>query len=91
MKIDAPIAVLGVLLSVVELSSGFFLPLGGITTAAGFHRSRSRVLCAHDILVTLPGGEQRTVAANDGQTILEALEAHDIDAPHSCRSGLCTE
>lgn len=46
---------------------------------------------AHDILVTSPGSEELTVSVQEGQTILDALEANNIDAPHSCRSGLCTE
>lgn len=45
----------------------------------------------HDISVTLPGGEVRTVVTKDDQSILDALEAQNIEAPHSCRSGLCTE
>lgn len=54
--------------------------------------SQHRALDAHDVLVTIPGGgEQRTVSAEEGQTILDALEAVGIDAPYSCRSGLCTE
>lgn len=88
------ITVLALLLSRLELSRSFLQP-----SHVSFERSKayrphpsSQVLRrAHDILVTLPGGEKQMVVVDDGQTILEALETKDIDAPHSCRSGLCTE
>lgn len=83
----------------LELSWSFLLPtciertspLLRVTTSCQHQRPSREVIRAHDILVTLPEGEKRTVAVDGKQTILEALEAGKIDAPHSCRSGLCTE
>lgn len=65
--------------------SSFIFPASSSRTAA-------RAVHAYDVSVTLPGGgERRTVKVDEGQSLLDALEAHNIDAPHSCRSGLCTE
>eukprot|EP00904_Undaria_pinnatifida_P006638 jgi/Undpi1/3103/HiC_scaffold_15.g06477.m1 len=80
----AHITVLGLFVVYINLTSAFLLPIAGI-------RSQTQTHPAHDMLVTLPAGEVRTVAVEEGQSILDALEADDIDAPHSCRSGLCTE
>ncbi|CAM9518735.1 unnamed protein product [Choristocarpus tenellus] len=53
---------------------------------------RNRFFLAHDVKVQLPGGaETKTLSIDEDKTILVALEEHDVDAPHSCRSGLCTE
>lgn len=80
------VSLLGMLAAHVDGSSAFLFPTFGRAP------TRTGNLCAYDVTVTLPdGGGVRTVAAKEGQTLLEALEAHDIDAPHSCRSGLCTE
>ena len=46
---------------------------------------------SHDVSVTLPDGEVKTVTMKKGEIILEALETYGIEAPHSCRTGLCTE
>ncbi len=76
---------LGVLAAHVGEISAFLFPVSRVI-------SRVPRLGAHDVLVTLPdGGEVRTITAQEGQNVLDALEAHDIDAPHSCRAGLCTE
>lgn len=76
---------LGLLAVYIDPTPAFLLPIAGI-------RSRThQQVRAHDIAVTLPAGEIRTVPVQEGQSILDALEADDIDAPHSCRSGLCTE
>lgn len=80
---------LGILAVLLDATSAFLLPLA-VRVSTPSH-APFRQLCAHDMSVTLPGGEVKTVAVEEGQSILEALEAHDIDAPHSCRSGLCTE
>lgn len=81
----AHVTVLGLLAVCIEPTSAFLLPIAGIRSQTQTHHR------AHDISVTLPAGEVRTVAVEEGQSILDALEADDIDAPHSCRSGLCTE
>lgn len=73
-----------------NLALAFVLPFGGITKLP-IARYGQVLFGAHDVSVKLPGGEVRTVAVEEGSIILEALEAHDIDAPHSCRTGLCTE
>ncbi|CAM9675528.1 unnamed protein product [Hapterophycus canaliculatus] len=83
-------AALGVLTVYLDGVSGFLFPVSAVAAA----RWKSRWSCAvraHDVTVTLEDGGIRSVMAEDGQSILDALEAHDIDAPHSCRSGLCTE
>lgn len=82
---------------IIQSSSGFLFsfPANTLSNAAtGTNRKTSTPpeLRAYDMLVTMPdGGEQRIVSANEGQSILEALEMDGIEAPHSCRSGLCTE
>lgn len=77
--------VMGVVAAHVDRTSSFLFPVSS-------SRAPARTLRAYDVAVTLPGGKgERTVSVDDGQNLLEALEAHDIDAPHSCRSGLCTE
>lgn len=73
-----------------NLALAFVLALGGVTKMPMVRYGRV-LFGAHDVSVKLPGGEIRTVAVEEGDSILEALEAHDIDAPHSCRTGLCTE
>lgn len=73
-----------------NVALAFMLALGGITKMPMARYCRV-LFGAHDVSVKLPGGEVRTVAIEEGDIILEALEAHDIDAPHSCRTGLCTE
>lgn len=79
-------SLLGMLAVHVDGTSAFLFPISSNRVL-----TRRGNLCAHDVTVTLTDGLVRTVTAEDGQTLLEALEAHDIDAPHSCRSGLCTE
>lgn len=75
----------GVVAAQIDGTSSFLFP-------SPSSRAPARALGAYDVAVTLPGGgELRTVKVQEGQNLLEALEAHDIDAPHSCRSGLCTE
>lgn len=77
--------VVGVVAAHVDGTSSFLFPVSS-------SRAPVRALRAYDVAVTLPGGgELRTVKVDEGQNLLEALEEHDIDAPHSCRSGLCTE
>lgn len=76
---------MGVVAAHVDGTSSFLYPVS-------LSRAPARVLRAYDVEVTLPGeGALRTVKVEEGQNLLEALETHDIDAPHSCRSGLCTE
>lgn len=78
--------VVGVVAAHVEETLSFLFPVPVSRTPARALRA------AYDVSVALPdGGELRTVKVELGQNLLEALEAHDIDAPHSCRSGLCTE
>lgn len=77
---------LGVLGAHVCEMSAFLFPV-----SAGRVPSRVTRLGAHDVLVTLLDGEVRKVTAQEDENLLDALEAHDIDAPHSCRAGLCTE
>ena len=36
-------------------------------------------------------GARSTISADAGVSILDAVEAAGLDAPHSCRTGLCTE
>lgn len=104
MKASYPVAyrwavAMVVLTRMFQESASFVLPaLAAVQTssAAGNNRGRSSYcseLRGHDILVTMPGGTgvQKTVPTGEGQSILDALEANGIDAPHSCRSGLCTE
>ena len=73
-----------------DSASAFMLPLGK-TSLALETRVSHVLLGVHDVSVTLPGGEVRTVGVQKGKIILEALEEHDIEAPYSCRAGLCTE
>ena len=81
--------ILAVLLGVLatHVTSAFLFPVSSSRVPGRVSR-----LGAYDVQVTLPdGSEVRTVKAEEGQNLLDAFEAHDIDAPHSCRSGLCTE
>lgn len=88
MRVD--FAALAFLAANLDGVSGFLFPV-----ASGVPATKSRhgscALRAHDVTVTLEDGGVRSVVAEEGQSILDALEAHDINAPHSCRSGLCTE
>lgn len=79
-------SLLSMLAVYVDGASAFLFPVSPCRV-----RTRTGNLWAHDVQVTLTDGKVRTVAAEEGQTLLEALEAHEIEAPHSCRSGLCTE
>lgn len=79
------VTALGFLAMYIDPAPAFLLPIAGIRSQT--HQQ----VRAHDITVTLPAGDIRTVPVQEGQSILDALEADDIDAPHSCRSGLCTE
>jgi ferredoxin len=36
-------------------------------------------------------GEHKTLSVEAGVSILDAVEQAGLDAPHSCRTGLCTE
>ncbi|CAM9315640.1 unnamed protein product [Scytosiphon promiscuus] len=83
------LALLCVFAAYLDRVSGFLFPV--VSGPVSRFRQGSRSVGAHDITVTLQDGGIRTVMAEEGQSILDALEAHDIDAPHSCRSGLCTE
>lgn len=40
--------------------------------------------------VTLDGATRRVALAREGQTILDAALAADMDAPYSCRAGVCS-
>lgn len=75
-------------LCILDLTSGFVFPAPGSTCRPA--RMPSPLRAANDVKVTVEG-VVRTVALEEGVSILDGLEAHDIDAPHSCRSGLCTE
>mmetsp|Transcript_5482 Transcript_5482/g.8759 ORF Transcript_5482/g.8759 Transcript_5482/m.8759 type:complete len:184 (-) Transcript_5482:9-560(-) len=46
---------------------------------------------AHEVSVIGVDGEKKTVQMGDGDTILDSLENANIEAPHSCRTGLCTD
>lgn len=76
-------------LCVLDLTSGFVFP-APVSTCRPARLSGSPLRAANDVKVTVEG-VVRTVALEEGVSILDGLEAHDIDAPHSCRSGLCTE
>ncbi|CAB1106650.1 unnamed protein product [Ectocarpus sp. CCAP 1310/34] len=77
-------------LCMLDLTSGFVFPAPAVSTCRRARMSSSRLRAANDVKVTVEG-VVRTVALEEGVSILDGLEAHDIDAPHSCRSGLCTE
>lgn len=83
-------AAVGVFAVYLDGVSGFLFPAVSGVPATRYRHGCSSI-CAHDVTVTLEDGGIRSVVAEEGQSILDALEAHDIDAPHSCRSGLCTE
>ncbi|CAM9555179.1 unnamed protein product [Ectocarpus sp. 4 AP-2014] len=77
-------------LCMLDLTSGFVFPAPVVSTCRRARMSSSPLRAANDVKVTVEGVE-RTVALEEGVSILDGLEAHNIDAPHSCRSGLCTE
>jgi len=45
---------------------------------------------SHEVEVISEEGTQM-IAIDLGENLLDALERHQINAPHSCRTGLCTE
>lgn len=42
------------------------------------------------VTVILDGEEEQFELATDGDTILEEVESYGVDAPYSCRGGVCT-
>jgi ring-1,2-phenylacetyl-CoA epoxidase subunit PaaE len=49
----------------------------------------SRLVNSLQVLTT--EGEHKTLSVEAGVSLLDAVEQAGLDAPHSCRTGLCTE
>eukprot|EP00611_Tribonema_gayanum_P026779 TRINITY_DN6462_c0_g1_i1.p1 TRINITY_DN6462_c0_g1~~TRINITY_DN6462_c0_g1_i1.p1 ORF type:complete len:167 (+),score=40.24 TRINITY_DN6462_c0_g1_i1:43-543(+) len=71
---------------VVAQSSAFVL----LPRSAAVARPAA-TLAAIPVTFITPAGEEKVVSIEPGTSLLVAAEGADIEAPFSCRAGLCTE